>query len=217
MMSRDIISLTETPWASKAFRAKITPAFRAALARGAKGILFWRCAMRVNTCDNCGRDFWTGDDHETICCTCAFELARAPRVEYVVKEVPPPVANKVKRLLKIKQAEIKKVETKTQISRKEQAAIYERNKLAGYVYLMRSGNGYYKIGISKNVKSRAWELNRQFPIQIEVVHQFACNDYRKVEKFLHDKYSTQRAQYEWFVLETADVQWIMSVKDYELG
>ena len=109
------------------------------------------------------------------------------------------------------------VKTKRDEERKVQWEIYERHRKAGWIYLMRSENGYCKIGISKNVRTRAWELKRQFPILIEVIHQVACHDYRKVEKLLHEKYSAKRAEFEWFTLDAEDVKWLISLKDYELG
>lgn len=93
---------------------------------------------------------------------------------------------------------------------------FEQSKERGFVYLMRSGNGYYKIGISKNAKSRLYGLQRQFPIAIEIVHKIASNNYRNVEKYLHRKFSHKRAEYEWFKLEAEDIQWITSLQDCEL-
>lgn len=104
-----------------------------------------------------------------------------------------------------------------ELTRDEQMRIYEQNRKAGFVYLMRSGNGYYKIGISKNIKNRLDGLKRQFPIEIEVIHQITCHDYRKVEKVLHEKYSSKRAEHEWFRLNAEDVQWIISLSNYQLG
>lgn len=86
----------------------------------------------------------------------------------------------------------------------------------GYVYLMQSGNGYYKIGISTNIEQRIYGIKRQFPVKIEVVHYFACYEHRKVEKYLHNKYSSKRIEYEWFQLDTKDIEWIKSINDFDL-
>jgi predicted GIY-YIG superfamily endonuclease len=94
--------------------------------------------------------------------------------------------------------------------------VSEPIKGEGFVYLMRSGNGYHKIGISKNMRNRLDGLKRQFPIQIDVVHKIASRDYRKAERFLHDKYRAKRAENEWFSLAPQDIQWIMSLRDYDL-
>lgn len=107
--------------------------------------------------------------------------------------------------------------TKRDLRQEEQRKIFERNKKHGYVYLMRSGNGYHKIGISKDVDTRLGGLRRQFPLQIEVIHYFACHDYRVVEKLLHEKYSDKQIEYEWFGLSEDDVNSICKLKDYDLG
>lgn len=93
---------------------------------------------------------------------------------------------------------------------------YEKGKKFGYVYLMKSGNGYYKIGISKKVKNRLDSLKRQFPVEIEVIHYIACSDRRKTEAYLHAKYSSKCIEYEWFQLSQKDIDWISSLKDHEL-
>jgi len=118
---------------------------------------------------------------------------------------------------KLKQEPIPVRKTKKELEREELDEIYEHNKKAGFVYLMQSGNGYYKIGMSKNPRNRLDDLRRQFPVQIGVVHKIYCKDYRKVEGFLHRKYSSKRAENEWFTLDDEDVEWIKSLNNYELG
>lgn len=89
-------------------------------------------------------------------------------------------------------------------------------KLTGFVYLMWSGNGLYKIGISKGVQNRLHGLRRQFPIRIEVIHFIKSTNYKNVEKYLHNKFASKRAEFEWFRLSREDVLWIKSLKDFEL-
>ena len=129
---------------------------------------------------------------------------RAPAKKVVVQEVKP------------KPVPAPRVKTKRDLEAEEQARIYAENKRAGYVYLMRSENGLHKIGISRDVDRRKKDLNRQFPIRIEIVHQIACRDRRKVEMYLHDKYKAKRAQHEWFDLDDEDVAWILSLRNYDL-
>lgn len=89
--------------------------------------------------------------------------------------------------------------------------------LAGYVYLMRSDNGYHKIGMSKKTSERLFGVKRLYPVEIELIHQIKCHDRRKVEQMLHKKYRKQRYGHEWFSLAPGDVEWITSLRDYELG
>lgn len=113
--------------------------------------------------------------------------------------------------------ETPKPKTKKELEREKRDRTYQQNKKFGYVYLMRSGNGYHKIGISKNTRNRLDGLKRQYPVQIEVIHQIACHDYRAVERNLHKMFASKRAEYEWFNLDSKDVKWIKAKKDYQLG
>lgn len=114
----------------------------------------------------------------------------------------------------------KKPATWTKQDRRKESELarrkFRQSKERGFVYLMRSGNGYYKIGISKNTTHRIYNLRRQFPIEIDIVHKIASNNYRNVESFLHKKYEHKKAEYEWFKLEPEDIQWFTSLQDCEL-
>ena len=46
----------------------------------------------------------------------------------------------------------------------------------GYVYLLMSANGYYKIGRAKDTGTRLSSIQRSFPIEIELVHCFRSQD-----------------------------------------
>jgi hypothetical protein len=97
--------------------------------------------------------------------------------------------------------------------KRAEARRLEQERNTGYVYLMRSENGYYKIGISKDVAKRLQSINYSIPIEIELIHSFRISDYQVVERFLHDKYSSKIFRYEWFKLDEQDIEWIKSVKD----
>lgn len=86
---------------------------------------------------------------------------------------------------------------------------------SGWVYLMRAENGYYKIGRSKDVPARSKQLNREYPIKIEVVHQFWATDYISREKDLHFLFKDKQQEGEWFALESRDIHTIMELTDEE--
>ena len=167
--------------------------------------------MKVNTCDNCGNGFWSSDDYETICYPCSFKLASAPRVEFIVK--PPPI---IDRFFSPKKRKAPFKPSTPPIDQKQNKKIFTDHKLSGYVYLMRADNGVYKIGTSKNVEQRLSGLRGESAIGIVVIHYFACRDARKIEKNLHKKYRKQRDHHEWFTLDSDEVKWFTSIKDYEL-
>lgn len=174
---------------------------------------------RVETCSVCKKDFWASSRDNGICSSCSFKIWKENEAEQIKQkqdEIKKPI-EKPSSIILEKKTKTEIVKTERDLEKERQAQLYEANQLFGYVYLMRSGNGYHKIGISKKVENRLGGLKRQFPVLIEVIHCFACHDYRKVEKDLHQKFSTKRIEYEWFELDENDVQWIASLQDYELG
>lgn len=112
-----------------------------------------------------------------------------------------------------------------QIERDEQKRQYQEYlkfnqvediRLFGYIYLMISANGLYKIGRAKNVQARLTSLNREIPIKTELVHQIASNNYLKAELFMHVKFADKCVKYEWFDLSQEQVDWIKSLGDFQI-
>ncbi len=101
----------------------------------------------------------------------------------------------------------------TKAERQAEARQLEIENNKGFVYLMRSENGYYKIGTTKDVAARLRSINHGIPIDIELVHSFYYPICRLAESFLHDKYEDKRFRWEWFALGPKDVEWIKSIKD----
>lgn len=99
-------------------------------------------------------------------------------------------------------------------AKNEQSIIDEK---AGFIYILKSENGFYKIGKAKDLQSRVTAWKHEFPIKIDLIHSFACKDRTLVENFLHNKYSKKRLQREWYKLNDEDISWILNLKDYELG
>jgi hypothetical protein len=83
----------------------------------------------------------------------------------------------------------------------------------GYIYLVRAimPDTYYKIGLSKNSKSRISTMGVKLPFPIEVTHTFPTDDMRQSEKTLHDRFAHKRVNGEWFELKQADVDYICSI------
>jgi Cft2 family RNA processing exonuclease len=86
----------------------------------------------------------------------------------------------------------------------------------GSVYLILAENGLYKIGKAKNVTTRLQPFSVHFPMKWELVHSFQCNNYSETEALLHQKYADKRDVGEWFRLEPADVDYIVSIQDGQL-
>jgi hypothetical protein len=75
------------------------------------------------------------------------------------------------------------------------------------IYLLRDGNGNYKIGITtRKSTSRVKELQTGNAEEIKVVAEFESKYFRKLESVMHRTYSNKRMKGEWFQLESKDTQ-----------
>ena len=80
--------------------------------------------------------------------------------------------------------------------------------ILGYIYLLQSSDGLYKIGATKNnPQDRTKKLNTGNGNKIELIYYFQCEQYFKVEKSLHKKYKRQKTETnnEWFELTQEQV------------
>jgi len=88
------------------------------------------------------------------------------------------------------------------------------NKPNGYVYLLQSPDGHFKIGRSKDVPARVRTLGIQLPYPVKLRHQVAVvSDAAIAEKFLHNKFKHYRTNGEWFRLPSEAVDWLCTLKD----
>jgi hypothetical protein len=83
------------------------------------------------------------------------------------------------------------------------------NPPLGIVYLLRSGR-HYKIGKTKDFKSRLDQIKLQLPLKIEVIHQIQTDDPDGIEKYWHRRFEDRRLNGEWFGLSAADVEVFIS-------
>ena len=89
--------------------------------------------------------------------------------------------------------------------------------IEGYVYLLESSNGYYKIGRAREVGARLSTIQRSFPVEIKLIHCFRTTDYVSAEKYMHRRYSEYRLdKCEWFSLPQWAIEYITDIKDFEL-
>jgi hypothetical protein len=85
-------------------------------------------------------------------------------------------------------------------------------KNKGYVYLLvqidQEGNELHKIGISKNhPDARVKQLKTGNPNEIRLLQFYESVNYKKVEQWIHSKYSLNKtlAENEWFILTDEQV------------
>ena len=74
-------------------------------------------------------------------------------------------------------------------------------KIGGWLYLIRNGD-LYKIGITKNIKKRMYQLQPDY-----IVAKLYINEFKQLEKELHKKYKSVRVpQTEYFRLNSLQVK-----------
>ena len=88
----------------------------------------------------------------------------------------------------------------------------------GYVYLVKEVNGrHYKIGRTKNIKSRIKTFGVTLPFRIKLEHEIKCDDYHKAEELLHSQFDEFRVDGEWFKLNPSAVRYIKEIKEFRNG
>lgn len=90
-----------------------------------------------------------------------------------------------------------------------------RRGRSGHIYLARSGE-HFKIGKSARPVRRVTEISLSLPSPIELVHQIPTNDMYMAERNLHERFSAQRKNGEWFLLSESQVREIMALKEMVL-
>lgn len=81
-----------------------------------------------------------------------------------------------------------------------------RRSERGYVYVVRADNGLVKIGMALNWHLRIQQLNSALPYELEVLHVVECDEPRRLERTLHERYAEKRVRREWFRLSDADLE-----------
>lgn len=81
------------------------------------------------------------------------------------------------------------------------------HRIEGWVYLIESDNGLYKLGRSDNVQSRFNNLATENAAHLTLRHAIIAKDYVRTESWLHKRFATKRHHGEWFRLLDDDIAW----------
>lgn len=86
----------------------------------------------------------------------------------------------------------------------------------GFVYLVKSEVGPFKIGRSVNPKLRLSSLVTQYPDfgPLRIIHALHTNDCQYAERYFHWVYLNQQVTGEWFNLDYYDVCYFESFGDF---
>jgi hypothetical protein len=84
-------------------------------------------------------------------------------------------------------------------------------KKSGYVYLIQSVTGHHKIGRSVNPHNRLKTFGVLLPFEIEYIALIKSDDHIGLERYLHDKFASQRVNGEWFNLDPEDVEYFKAL------
>lgn len=89
----------------------------------------------------------------------------------------------------------------------------------GFVYVIRSEMGHYKVGKAKDPYSRNHTIGTEHAYKTYLIYVAKCTDHTKAERVLHEALAEWRMNGEWFNLPPAMVEWVVShtwVADLEM-
>lgn len=79
---------------------------------------------------------------------------------------------------------------------------------AGYVYLVQSVTGAYKIGRTRNPRDRMRTFGVLLPFEVEYLCLITTTRMIDLERELHRRFADKRLQGEWFALGADDIEYI---------
>ena len=99
--------------------------------------------------------------------------------------------------------------------RNRRAGIDLHSPAYGYVYLILSTTGHYKIGRSNDPTRRINQFVSSkvvLPLDFELVHTIETNNMNQLEVSLHLQFHAKRFKGEWFTLDATDVSYIKNLQ-----
>lgn len=94
------------------------------------------------------------------------------------------------------------------VKTRKQTAPRKRTSTEGYVYLVQSVTGAYKIGRTIDPNNRLKTFNVKLPFEVEYVVTIKTPNMYQLETDLHNQFAEKRVNGEWFNLSPADVNYI---------
>ena len=85
------------------------------------------------------------------------------------------------------------------------------NSRHGFVYLLQSASGFYKIGRTSNPSNRLATFEVRLPFEVNFIALIETVDMFTLERELHNQFESKRGNGEWFALSAEDVAHIQSI------
>lgn len=92
--------------------------------------------------------------------------------------------------------------------KKERKSTGKTNARDGFVYLIQSPTGTYKIGRTINPADRMKTFTVKLPFEVEYTCVIPADDMYYLERTLHAQFADKRVNGEWFKLSPEDVEYI---------
>lgn len=83
-----------------------------------------------------------------------------------------------------------------------------RHEKPGFIYLVQSVSGHYKIGLTANPEHRGKTFGVQLPFEVEFICLIKTDNMQRLETELHERFADKRVNGEWFDLTPEDVEYI---------
>jgi hypothetical protein len=83
---------------------------------------------------------------------------------------------------------------------------------AGFVYVLKSPLGAFKIGRTKSPDKRLKRIEVKMPFEVELVTLVQTDDMYELEISLHERFAGKHVNGEWFALEPEDIEYIKSLQ-----
>jgi hypothetical protein len=83
----------------------------------------------------------------------------------------------------------------------------------GWIYVLDSQMGYFKIGKAKDLSSRVKALRILLPFRVTVAYAFEHPDCSSAERHLHGRFAHLRLNGEWFSLGIEELMYVRELAD----
>lgn len=153
-----------------------------------------------------------------LCMVGEFMTSKGQTLERLEAQIEYAELATTQRLFDVDESEIRQAKAQVQACkdrivelRKETLIkLVPRNKSskAGFVYLVQSPTGYYKIGRTSDPNNRMKTFSVKLPFEVSYVCVIETVDMKALEASLHEQFAGKRASGEWFALDAEDVEYI---------